>query len=79
MIQPWIDGLDDGFVDGVNAAFYRFGDLDSLAAKIRHYLANDDERERIRRAGLEHTHAHHTYTHRMTEMLDVLRAEGAIA
>jgi Glycosyl transferases group 1 len=78
MIQPWIDGLNDGFVDGVNAAFYRFGDFDSLAAKIRHYLVHDNERERIRRAGHEHTVAHHTYTHRMTEMLDVLRAEGAI-
>ena len=78
MLQPWIDGFDDGFVDGVNAAFYRFGDFDSLAAKIRHYLANDAEREQIRRAGHDHVKAHHTYTHRLTSMLDILRTEGAI-
>jgi hypothetical protein len=79
MIHPWIDGIDDGMVDGVNTAFYRFGDFDGLAAKIRHYLENDDERERIRLAGHELVKARHTYINRMTEMLDVLRAEGAIA
>jgi Glycosyl transferases group 1 len=78
MIHPRIAGIDDGFVDGVNTVFYDFGDFDGLRQRIDHYLTHDDERERIRVAGHEHVRANHTYTQRLTEMLDVLRTEGAI-
>jgi hypothetical protein len=79
-VQPWIDGIDDGMVDGVNTVFYRFDDFDGLRERIDHYLdpANDDEREKIRRAGHEHVKANHTYHDRLTQALDLLHAEGAL-
>jgi hypothetical protein len=76
-VHPWIDGLDDGFEDGVNTVFYRFGDFTELQEKIDHYLTHDDERERIRRSGHAHVKAHHTYTQRLTHAIDVIRAEEA--
>jgi hypothetical protein len=78
MVHPRIAGLDDGYVEGVNTAFYDFNDWSGLRDRIDHYLAHDAERERIRRAGHEHVKAHHTYTHRLTAMLDLLRVEGAL-
>lgn len=77
-IFPRIEGLDDGFVDGETIILYDFGDWSGLKDRIDHYLSHDEERERIRLAGHEHVKAHHTYTHRLTAALDLLRTEGAI-
>jgi hypothetical protein len=77
-ILPWISGLDAHFTDGDTTVFYRFGDFAELQEKIDYYLTRDDERERIRRASHQHVKANHTYTHRLTAMLDTLRGEGAI-
>jgi hypothetical protein len=74
MIQPWIAGIDDGFVDGVNTVFYQHGDFAQLEDLICHYLdpASDVARERIRRAGHEHVKVNHTYTHRLTAAFDTI-------
>ena len=77
-IGPRIDGLDDGFVDGVNCVLYDFGDWDGLKDRIDHYLKAADEREKIRRAGHEHVRQNHTYTHRLERMFEILYAEGAL-
>jgi len=77
-IGPDIQGLDDGFVDGENAILYQFGDLDGLHDRIEYYLEHDEERERIRRAGHEHVKANHTYTNRLSRMLEILQAQGAL-
>jgi len=78
MVHPRIGGLDDGFQDGVNTALYTFGDFAGLRDQIDYYLTHDEERELVRRDGHEHVKAHHTYTHRLSRMLDVLREEGAL-
>ena len=57
---------------------YRYGDFNQLAELIQHYYANDAEREAIRRRGFERTKQNSTWTIRLGEMFDVLRAEGAI-
>lgn len=77
-IFPKIEGLDDGFTDGQTIVEYDYGDWTGLKDRIDHYLTYDDERERIRRAGHEHVRAGHTYTHRLTQMLGLLRSEGAV-
>lgn len=43
-------------------------------AKIRHYLAHDDEREAIAKAGQAHTLENHTYEKRMKHVSDILKA-----
>ena len=79
LIHPEVDGMaEQGFVDGETLATYRYGDLDGLKAKIDHYLTDDADRERIRKAGHELVKTRHTYTHRMAEMIGTLRAEGVL-
>jgi spore maturation protein CgeB len=76
--MPYIAGITDCFRDREEAVFYAFGNWTQLKNLIDYYLVNDVEREDIRRAGHERTKRDHTYTRRMTEMLEVLRQEGAI-
>ncbi len=71
-IFPRIKGIEDNFIEGEEMVFYTHGDLDELKAKIDHYLAHDDERERIRRAGHERTKRDHTYHNRWTTILTEL-------
>ena len=47
-------------------------DEDDLVDKIRLYLADEDERIRIARAGQQRTLREHTYEHRMRELVDLL-------
>jgi hypothetical protein len=72
IIHPRLAGLDSQFIDGEHAVFYDHGNLDQLRELIDHYLAADDEREAIRRAGHEHTRATHTYAHRWAEILETI-------
>lgn len=74
LIHPQIPGLEENYRAGEHLATYRYGDFDGLKATIDRYLAHDEEREQIRRAGHAHVKAHHTYVHRMAWMLDVLAA-----
>jgi spore maturation protein CgeB len=58
-------------------AYYRVGDEAvefngprDLVAVLRRYLADDEERERIARAGLERTLRDHTYEHRLQTIFE---------
>lgn len=68
------DIKDLGYQDGVHLAFYR--DEDEMLEKARYYVSNDAAREKIARAGREHTMTNHTYLHRVKEILKTVR-EGA--
>ena len=73
-IFPHITGLDDWYTDGKHIRYFRFGDFDQIKALIDYYLddANAWEREKIRRAGHEHTKSHHTYVQRWQTILDTV-------
>lgn len=58
--------LDRYFVPGKEIAVWK--DTDDLVDKIRHYLAHDAERRRIREAGRRRTLAEHTYERRFHEL-----------
>jgi hypothetical protein len=47
-------------------------DTDDLVEKLRHYLADEDERSRIARNGQERTLRDHTYERRMRELVEIL-------
>ena len=49
-----------------------YTDEDDLVNKIHHYLANEEERARIARAGQERTLRDHTYAERMRELQAIL-------
>jgi hypothetical protein len=78
MIFPYIKGIEECFEIGTELVTYKFGDFKQLAGLIDYYYSHAAARERIRRAGHERTKRDHTYTNRLTQMLEVLRAEGAI-
>lgn len=52
-----------------------FRDLNELRDKIRYYLDNESERQRIAEAGRKRAHREHTYEHRIKEMLDVINSQ----
>lgn len=79
LLMPYIAGVTDFFRDREEAVFYSFGNWVQLKNLIDYYLVHNDEREAIRLAGYERTKREHTYTQRMTVMLDVLKQEGVIA
>lgn len=79
-IAPYIPGTTDYFVDRKEIVLYSFGNWVQLKNLIDYYLDpnNRDEHESIRMAGFERVKRDHTFTNRMTTMLDILRQEGAI-
>lgn len=68
-IFPDIKGLDKYYKDGEEIVFYRHGDLDDLKSKIDYYLAHQEERESIRKAGFERTKRDHTYVQRWESII----------
>lgn len=71
---PHIVGIEDWFTDGENIRFFDYGDFDKLKALIDYYLANDEERETLRRAGHEHVKTHHTYKQRWLDIIKTVFA-----
>ncbi|MGE0351073.1 CgeB family protein [Hydrogenophaga sp.] len=53
-----------------------FADLDDLVAKINHYLAHPQERDRIAQAGFQRTRQEHTYEHRFIQLLRFARTSA---
>jgi hypothetical protein len=79
IVFPRVPGLEQCYTDGEHFLGYEPRDMHDLVRALEEALAlSDAERERIALAGREHTLAHHTYEHRMTEMLGVLAERGAI-
>jgi hypothetical protein len=66
------DNLDELFEVGSEVVPYR--DADDLIGKIRYYLAHEDERLAIARAGQKHTLKDHTYLQRMKELEQIIEA-----
>jgi hypothetical protein len=78
LIHPYIPGITDHFVDRKEVVLYSYGNFTQLENLIRYYLDHEDERRAIQLAGHERTKNTNTYTHRMQQMLAVLKEEGAI-
>jgi hypothetical protein len=72
-------GLDELFDVGTEVLAY--DDVDDLVDKLRHHLANDDDRVAIARRGQVRTSTEHTYTERLVELAALLeeRLSGAAA
>ncbi len=60
-------GLDRLLIDGEHCGWY--DDVDECIAQIRHYLANPNERERVRAAGERLVRAEHTFDSRISYLL----------
>lgn len=75
LIHPWVEGLDEQHPHLVT---WPIGDWDRLAGLIDHYLSHPAERRDLAAMNQAHTLDWHTYERRMIQVLDHLRAEGAL-
>ena len=71
LLTQHADGIENFFVPGKEIA--TFTDVDDLRDKIRYYLAHDDERESIRRAGHERALKEHTLQRRFEDIFDTIK------
>jgi hypothetical protein len=72
-VWPRMDWLDEfGFVNGEHYVTFEPGNLSDLYATIDQWLAKPSARIRIAAQGQDFVREHHTYKHRVREMLDVL-------
>jgi len=72
LIHPYVKGLEDEFEIGKHLVTYEYGNLEDLFAKIDYYLAHDEEREAIRKAGFEHVKNNYTYKQRCQKLLEMI-------
>jgi hypothetical protein len=71
-IYPRIKGLEEYFEDSKEIVFYEHGNFEDLSNKIDKYLADDEEREKIRMSGHERTKTEHTYLNRWIAIMNEL-------
>jgi spore maturation protein CgeB len=69
------DNLEQYYQDGSEVVIFR--NHGELIDKIRYYLAHDEERSAIARAGYERTLREHTYVHRFREIFARMGFSGA--
>lgn len=80
LVHPWVEGVTDGtlYRDGEHLATWPLGDWDALTEVVDYYLAFPSRAQEIAKAGQEHVLAHHTYRHRMAEVLSVVEQQFGI-
>jgi spore maturation protein CgeB len=69
-ISGWADDIETYYEPDKEMVFYK--DADDLAEKIQYYLAHDDERKNIARAGYDRTLRDHTYTRRFEQIFKAI-------
>lgn len=74
LIAPHVLGLDEHFIDGLHLRYYVPGDVEQLVGMIDFYLEQVDRSvtRDIATCGMSHVREHHTYRHRVVELLDVV-------
>lgn len=72
LVAPYVPGIEEHFTDRLHLAFYEAGDPVDMMECIEHYLAQPDYAHEIALSGQAHVRAHHTYRHRVLELLRVV-------
>lgn len=75
IIHPYVSGLEREFEDKKHLVFYEYGNFEQLKKLIDYYLENDEEREKIRKAGHELVKTKYTYKNRWQFILKELGVE----
>ena len=86
ILHPYIEGLENEYEIGKHFDVYktlgssptgrgREIDFDDLEKKINYYLDNDEIREKISQAGMEHTIENHTLENRAKQVIDLCNFE----
>ncbi len=78
LLHPTVDGLEEHYRDGEHLRTWRAFDWEALRYLIDYYVAHPDEAQAIAEKGRQHVLETATYTVRMRELIDLLRAEGLL-
>lgn len=70
LVQQFSGMNPHGFVDGETCISW--SDIDEMVAKMRYYLKNESEREKIGAAGRELVLSRHTWNHRVDALLTMI-------
>ncbi len=73
LIHPYIEGMEEHFIDRKHLVFYEYGNFEQLKGLIDYYLDHPDERQAIQEAAMAHVKANHTFTNRLETMLEVIK------
>jgi hypothetical protein len=73
LLHPWVEGIDEHYTDGEHLRLFEAGDFGQVRGIVRHYLADEQERRTIARAGQAHVREHHTYDHRLRALIETVR------
>lgn len=71
LIHPKCEGLKEEYTAGIHYEDYGYGE--ELKAKIDYYLENEKDREKIKKAGHEHTLENYTYKHRCKSLINEVK------
>jgi hypothetical protein len=72
LMHPETEGLDEEFSNGCHYVVYDRRDYARLRDQIDYWVANNQEREAIRRQGFAHCGAHYTYSHRVSRLTEII-------
>ena len=67
LLTRYVPGLEEFFTNHEHLVW--FESHEQALELVDHYLARDDERERIARSGCEYVHAYHTFRHATAEIV----------
>ncbi len=70
------NGFDELYAEDEHLACY--DSMDEMVDKMKYYLKNEKERERIARNGLEYTVAYHTYKNRAEKIIEYVSKSSPI-
>lgn len=73
IIFPYIKGIEKMFELGRELITYEFGNFEQLKSLIDYYLEHEEERNKIRLAGMERTKRDHTYTERVRQIFETIK------
>lgn len=81
LVHPGVEGVTDGtlYRGGQHLATFPLGDYDALEEAVEEALAREDDRRVIAEQGRRQVLAHHTYTCRARELIEVLRDRHLLA
>lgn len=78
LVHPVVEGMEKYFTPWQHFLPYYVGEMDTLKETLDWYIAHPEARNKIRYAGMAHVQANHTYLVRAQQIIDTLKAKGAI-
>lgn len=73
LIHRKVKGLEDFYKDKKDLVLYDNGDFNQLRDLIDYYLYHNEEREAIKRHGMQTTKDNHTFDNRVEEMFKIMK------